>query len=248
MTEVSLTQSVEDYLKAVYRLGKSGRVVATSELAEELSVAPASVTGMLKKLSKDGYIDYTPRQGAELTAKGLEVALEIIRHHRLLELFFVERLGMSWAKAHQEAETLEHFISEELENLIDAAMGHPEADPQGAPIPTRNGEIKVQPWHCLAGVPAGIGCTVRRVEHEQPELLQYVEQIGLVPGAELSVREIAPFEGPITIVLADREIHLGPKVAAAILVERHEPVSGVPHPSEVNEERPDGQRSTGRSR
>jgi DtxR family Mn-dependent transcriptional regulator len=219
MTETSLTQSVQDYLKAVYHLGQSGKTVGTNELAEQLEVAPASVTGMLKRLSKDGYIHYTPRVGAALTAKGLEVALEIIRHHRLLEAFFVERLGMNWAQAHQEAEILEHFISEELENLIDAAMGHPDTDPQGAPIPTREGEVRVNSWPTLVEAGAGSRCVVRRVQHEEPELLRYVEQVGLVPGVSIEVAEIGPFDGPVTVKLHGRELHLGFKVAGAIQVE-----------------------------
>lgn len=219
MTDTALTQSVQDYLKAVYRLGRTGRAVGTSELAEELAVAPASVTGMLKRLSKDGYVAYRPRQGAELTAKGLEVALEIIRHHRLLEVFFVERLEMSWAKAHEEAEILEHFISEELENVIDAAMGHPELDPQGAPIPTRTGEVDSHQWPSLPSLPIGTRCVVRRVEHEQPALLKYVEEMGLVPGTLLTIEAVAPFDGPVTLRLGEREVHVGPRVAEAIEVE-----------------------------
>lgn len=219
MTDTSLTQSVQDYLKAVYHLGQSGKTVGTNELAHQLAVAPASVTGMLKRLSKDGYIRYTPRVGAALTSKGLEVALEIIRHHRLLESFFVQRLGMNWAQAHEEAETLEHFISEELENLIDAAMGHPETDPQGAPIPTRSGEVRVDSWPTMLEVSAGACCVVRRVQHEEPELLRYVEQVGLVPGVTVAVREIAPFDGPVAVELQGRALHLGRKVAGAIQVE-----------------------------
>src|SRR5206468_825406 len=144
---------------AVYHIGHigtSGKAVNTNELAEALEVAPASVTGMLKRLSKDGYLDYRPRRGAELTAKGMQAALEVIRHHRLLESFFVQHLGMDWAQAHREAETLEHFISEELENLIDAAMGHPDFDPQGSPIPTREGEIRAPGWTKLVEAQPGL--------------------------------------------------------------------------------------------
>ena len=183
---------------------------------------------MLKRLSKDGYVDYTPRQGAELTSKGLEVALEIIRHHRLLELFFVERLGMDWAQAHQEAEILEHFISEELENIIDAAMGHPELDPQGSPIPTRSGEIKQHAWPTLRELPVGAKCVVRRVQHETPELLRYVEKLGMVPGKIVCILEVGPFDGPITIELEGRTMHLGPKVADAIQVEPMDGTSSSP--------------------
>ena len=219
MNEPSLTQAAQDYLKAVYHLGRSGRSVNTNELAEVLEVAPASVTGMLKKLSKDGYLDYTPRQGAGLTSKGLQVALEIIRHHRLLEAFFVQRLGMDWTQAHREAETLEHFISEELENLIDMEMGFPQSDPQGSPIPTRDGEIRDQVWPQLVSVRPGCEYVVRRVRHEQRELLQYVEGLGLVPGSRIRLLEIGPFEGPVTIDFNGSQIHLGHKAASAIYVE-----------------------------
>lgn len=219
MTSVSLTESVEDYLKAVYRLARPGRPAGTNELAEQLDVAPASVTGMLKRLSKDGLIAYTPRAGAELTSKGLEVALEIIRHHRLLESFFVKRLGMDWAQAHREAEILEHYISEELENLIDAAMGHPEIDPQGSPIPTRNGEVRFDSWQRITELRPGSECIVRRIRHDEAELLSYVERLGLVPGTPIRVEEVAPFEGPIKIVHEGETMHLGWKVASALLVE-----------------------------
>ena len=219
MAESSLTQAAQDYLKAVYHLGRPGKSVNTNELAEALEVAPASVTGMLKKLSKDGYLDYTPRQGAELTSKGLQVALEVIRHHRLLEAFFVQRLGMDWTQAHREAETLEHFISEELENLIDMQMGFPQSDPQGSPIPTREGEIRDQAWPQLVSVRPGCEYVVRRVRHEQRELLQYVEGLGLVPGTHFRMLEIGPFEGPVTIEFNGSQIHLGHKAASAIYVE-----------------------------
>ncbi len=219
MDESSLTQSAQDYLKAVYHLGRSGKAVNTNEIAEALAVAPASVTGMLKRLSKDGYVDYTPRHGAELTSKGLHVALEVIRHHRLLESFFVRHLGMDWTQAHHEAEILEHFISEELETLIDTAMGHPESDPQGSPIPTRNGEIRSQQWPKLVDVAPGAEYVVRRVSHEQRDLLQYVERLGLVPGERLRLVEIGPFEGPVVVERQGKQLYLGHKIASAIFVE-----------------------------
>ena len=220
--EQELSQAVEDYLKAVYSLGKPGQPVSTAALAERLEVAPASVTGMLKRLSELGYVDYTPRQGVELSRKGLEVALEIIRHHRLLELFFVKRLGMDWAQAHREAEVLEHFISEELEMLIDKMLDHPEEDPQGAPIPTREGRVRSRRWMRLAEAEEGARLVVRRVEHDDPELLRYVEQLGLVPGTAVRVMSVAPFEGPITIEHDGQTLSLGVKVAGAIGVEAAE--------------------------
>jgi DtxR family Mn-dependent transcriptional regulator len=214
-----LTQAAQDYLKAVYHLGRSGNAVNTNELAEALEVAPASVTGMLKRLSKDGYVDYTPRQGAELTSKGLRVALEVIRHHRLLEKFFVDRMGMDWVQAHREAETLEHYISEEFENALDAEMGFPDSDPQGSPIPSRTGEIRADSWLSLVEVKASAEYVVRQVRHPDRELLRYIEKLGLVPGTRLSLLEIGQFEGPVTIVVQGATVHLGHKAAGAIRVE-----------------------------
>src|SRR5262245_39380897 len=220
MHEMTLSQAAQDYLKAVYHLGRSGNAVNTNELAEALAVAPASVTGMLKRLSKDGYLDYTPRQGAELTGKGLRVALEIIRHHRLLEKFFVDRLGMDWAQAHREAETLEHYISEELESLLDAAMGYPESDPQGSPIPTRAGKIRADSWLTLTEVEPGGEYIVRQIRHDDRELLRFIEKLGLVPGARLQLIELGPFDGPVTIRFGGNALYLGHKAASAIRVER----------------------------
>ena len=229
MSDQQVTQAAGDYLKAVYHLGRSGKVVNTQELADVLEVAPASVTGMLKRLSKDGYLEYTPRQGAELTSKGLQVALEIIRHHRLLESYFVNRLGMDWTQAHQEAEILEHFISEELENVIDAAMGHPESDPHGSPIPTRQGEIRDQEWPGLLEVEPGGEYVVRRVRHPEQALLQYVERLGLVPGARIKLVAVGPFDGPVTVEFDGGQVHLGNKAAGTIHVEPHvEQTDGVP--------------------
>ena len=246
MTPSSLTQAAQDYLKAVYHLGQPGRSVNTNKLAEALEVAPASVTGMLKKLSKDGYLDYTPRQGAELTNKGLQVALEIIRHHRLLEAFFVQRLGMDWTQAHREAETLEHFISEELERLLDELMGFPEFDPQGSPIPTRDGDIRSQDWPSLVNAEPGSEYVIRRVRHAERPLLQYIERLGLVPGIRVKVQSVGPFEGPVSVTFNDTTVHLGHKSAGAIFVESI--AHSNPLPATDQSHRSHQQPSTSRSR
>ena len=228
MTDPNTTQAVQDYLKAVYRLSSPGNPVGTNQLAENLEVAPASVTGMLKRLSKNGYIEYTPRQGAELTAKGLQVALEIIRHHRLLESFFVQRLGMDWAQAHREAEVLEHFISEEFESLIDQLMGHPDSDPQGSPIPTRDGEVRLPDWSSLDQVEVGSDYVVRRVRHENPALLEYLQRLGLVPGTRIRLLAVGPFDGPVSVKCRGEDLHLGKQVAYAIQVGPYSPDSPDP--------------------
>jgi DtxR family transcriptional regulator, Mn-dependent transcriptional regulator len=213
-----LTQAVGDYLKAVYHLGGPGRAVATTALAEQLDVAPPSVTAMVKRLSEMGYVNYEPRQGVALTAAGLRRALEVIRHHRLLEVFFVQRLGMDWAAAHREAEILEHFISEELEAIIDAQMGHPSHDPQGAPIPTLAGDIDHSEGPALDEVEVGRHGVIARIRQEQPELLAYIEQLGLVPGRRVTVRARAPFGGPVEVEVSGKVLHLGLPVAHAIQV------------------------------
>jgi len=219
MAEPNLTHVAQDYLKAVYHLGSSGKAVNTNDLAEALAVSPATVTGMLKRLSKEGYLDYRPRQGAGLTAKGLQAALEVIRHHRLLETFFVSRLGMDWSQAHREAETLEHFISEELEHLIDAAMGHPSQDPHGSPIPQPDGSIAEQECFSLACVPAPASYVIRRVRAESPELLDYLKRSNLVPGSVFELLAVEPFEGPLSLRLDGHVLHIGRKVGEAVFVQ-----------------------------
>jgi len=219
MTESVLSRSAQDYLKAVYHLGRSGKSVNTNELAELLEIAPASVTGMLKRLSKAGYLQYRPRQGAELTTKGLHAALEVIRHHRLLESFFVHRLGMDWTQAHREAETLEHFISEELERLIDTAMGHPKEDPHGSPIPQLDGSISERELRCLADVTWRGTFVIRRVRAESVELLTYLQEMNLVPGKSIELVAVAPFDGPISLRIDGRDLHIGRTIAQSLFVE-----------------------------
>jgi DtxR family Mn-dependent transcriptional regulator len=214
-----LSATCQDYLKAVYRLQEGEPYVSPSRLAEHLEVSPASVTAMLKRLSAAGFLDYRPREGAALTAKGVQAALEVIRHHRLLELFFVKHLGMTWDQAHWEAEVLEHFISEELERVLDERLGHPEFDPQGAPIPAPDGSLPDLRWPKLSDVQVGKRYRVRQVRAPTPELSAYVASLGLVPGAALRLAEMAPFEGPVTVELADGVLHLGRAVASAVRVE-----------------------------
>lgn len=197
-----ISRAMEDYLKAVYKLGgESGKAVGTGALAECLDVAAPSVSGMVKKLTELHLVDYNPRRGVTLTAAGQKIALEVVRHHRLLECYLAEALGYSWDEVHDEADRLEHLVSDELEDRIDAALGYPTVDPHGDPIPTREGAI-VSPAHRqLTTLPAGATARVGRVSDTDPAKLRYLGELGLVPGARLTILEILPFNGPVRVVV-----------------------------------------------
>lgn len=212
--------SSEDYLKAMYKLNESGDGISPSKLSDRLGVTAASVTGMLKKLKKNGYVKYSPYRGAALTKAGLHVALKTIRKHRLLERFFTDRLGMDWARAHEEAEILEHFISKDLEQLIDKELGHPDYDPHGDPIPTSEGEISSDRFLPLSEMKPGNRVIIKRVSDEDSELLKYYYELGLVPGTEIFVTKVAPFDGPLTINISKREEVIGKRALGGVFVEK----------------------------
>jgi len=194
--------AVQDYLKAIYRVEEdSGRsVVATSEVAAALGVTAPSASGMLKKLVQLGYANQSDRRGAvELSESGRAAALEVIRHHRLLETFLVTRLGLPWDQVHREAEILEHHISEELEARIAEELGHPDRDPHGDPIPTLGGEIVDVPAAVLADLGEGERAIVRRVSDQDPELLRYLADKGLVPDAVIEIVSRGAFGGPLGV-------------------------------------------------
>lgn len=197
-----ISRAMEDYLKAIYQLGQPpGAPVTTGLLAERLLVAAPSVSGMLKKLTELHLVAYNPRQGATLTPSGERVALEVVRHHRLLECYLAEALGYSWDAVHDEADRLEHLVSDELEARIDAALGYPTVDPHGDPIPTREGAIALTPTEPLAVLPVGATGRVSRVSDSDPAKLRYLGQLGLVPGVRLAVLEVLPFNGPLRVAL-----------------------------------------------
>lgn len=197
-----ISRAMEDYLKAIYGLGlPDGRPVGTGLLAERLMVAAPSVSGMLKKLTELHLVAYNPRRGATLTAAGNKVALEVIRHHRLLESYLAEALGYSWDTVHDEADRLEHLVSDELEERIDAALGYPTVDPHGDPIPTREGAIAVPAHRQLTTVAAGTTARIGRVSDADPAKLRYLGELGLVPGARLTVVEVLPFNGPVRVTV-----------------------------------------------
>lgn len=217
-----LSEAVQDYLKAIYKLGQDGQSpVTTSLIAERLEVAPASVTNMVKKLAEMRLLEHTPYQGVELTAAGEKIALEIIRHHRLLELYLAETLGYAWDEVHAEADRLEHAISEEFEERIDQALGFPRVGAHGEPIPSKQGDIDNPRYQPLAELQPGQRAVVRRVSDRFPEMLRYMEEIGLKLGVQVEVREKAPFQGPLLLRIGGgrKKQSLGLEVASHIFVE-----------------------------
>jgi DtxR family transcriptional regulator, Mn-dependent transcriptional regulator len=194
-----ISPAIEDYLKAIYTLGLTNPQVTTSLLADHIGVKPASVTGMLKTLAELNLVSYTPYHGVELTLGGRHIALEVVRHHRLIELYLVEALGYSWDEVHDEAEALEHVISEKLEARIAARLGDPSFDPHGDPIPTLEGTLPSGVDISLAGLDVGAAVEIVRVCDQHPERLRYLADLGLVPGANLEVVASAPFDGPVSV-------------------------------------------------
>lgn len=211
-------EAIEDYLKKIYKIQLEEGKVSTTALASRLGIKPASATGMIKRLSELNLVTYKPYQGVKLTEGGKKIALEVIRHHRLIELFLAEALGVPWDKVHEEAEKWEHVLSEDLEERIDALLGYPTHDPHGAPIPNRDGDIAEHPRLCLGDLARLQYAVVMEVSDHDPELLRYIGSLGLYPRAEFQVLEIAPFEGPITIALKGEAFTLGRKVSNQIYV------------------------------
>lgn len=214
-----LSQAVEDYLKVIYQLQEGGDPVSTSDIARSLDVSSASVTNMVKRLAQLGLVEYESYRGVKLTRTGEKVALEIIRHHRLLELYLREVMGYSWDKIHDEAEHLEHHISEDFEDKLDELLGFPTHDPHGDPIPTREGQIAEITTDPLADVEPGCSVVIQRVSDTDPEMLDYLEEIGLLPGTELRVLEKAPFHGPIKVLIREGERVVGHRIATNIFVD-----------------------------
>ncbi len=212
-----LSQAVGDYLKAIYKLQGDG-AVSTTDIARALEVSSASVTNMIKRLAQMKMVEYESYKGVHLTEAGERIALEIIRHHRLLETYLKEMLGYSWAGMHEEAERLEHHISEEFEDKIDALLGHPTHDPHGHPIPTRDLQITRTATTPLTHAEPGQPLVIHHVSDGDAELLQYLEEIGLMPQKTIEIVEKAPFKGPLTLRIGDREQVVGHEVASNVFV------------------------------
>jgi DtxR family Mn-dependent transcriptional regulator len=214
-----LSQAVQDYLKAIYKLQEQGGVVSTSALAQAMEVTAASATGMVKKLASLKLLRHSPYQGVTLTRAGQKMALEVIRHHRLLELYLAEALGYSWDKVHEEAERLEHAISEEFEERIFQALGRPTRDPHGDPIPAKDGTVRAADHDRLSDLEPGTKGIIRQVSDSDAEMLRYLGTRGLVPDTALEVLDKAPFNGPLTVRTGRTSHVLGRELARHIRVE-----------------------------
>ena len=218
---MSRSQSVEDYLKTIYKLeGETDpeKGVSTSRLAEKMGVANASVTNMLKRLAEMKMVQYESYYGSRLTEAGKKIALEIIRHHRLLELYLKEILGYSWDEVHDEAEKLEHHISEQFEDKIAELLNHPTEDPHGDPIPTKDGEMPKVKFKSLLAIPNSTPFILRRVKNQSPELLRYLEKQGLIPGVKVEVLKKEPFDGPVKLKVENDTVTIAHHIAEDIFV------------------------------
>jgi len=211
--ESPLTRSVEDYLKVIYHLSSQGGFAATSEIAAQLDVSAPSVSGMVKRLSETGLIEYVPYRGVQLTGQGRRAALKMIRRHRILEVYLIQQLGYDWDGVHDEAERLEHAVSDELIERMSGALGHPRYDPHGAPIPTVDGEIEEADHVTVADAPVGQALELRQVGTEDPARLRYFAEQGLVPGARLTIIDRQPFNGPTTVSLGSGQRIVGRELA-----------------------------------
>ncbi len=213
-----LSQAVQDYLKTIFKLEEKGPV-STTRIAKELNISGASVTGMLKRLAQMKLVDYNSYKGVKLTSDGAKIALEIIRHHRLLELYLKEALGFTLDKVHDEACRLEHHISREFVDKIDEILGNPEFDPHGHPIPSREGSIPNDAEVRLSEVIPDSVAVIKRVADSDKEMLVYFEQMGLMPGTKIHITDKAPFNGPITLLYSGEKVIIGSEVAKNIFVE-----------------------------
>jgi DtxR family Mn-dependent transcriptional regulator len=211
-------ESTEEYLEAIYRLEREGPGVTTSGLASELGVAPASVSGMLKKLAAEGYIDHRAREQARLEPKGLEVAVRVIRRHRLAERLLTDVLGMSWDEVHAEACRLEHAISDRVEECLVALLGDPKSCPHGHPIPPADCSDPPRPGIPLAQLSPGQHAVVHGVTEEVSEILRYLADIGLRPGATVVVTEKAPLGGPLIVRVNEQSHEISLELARMIVV------------------------------
>jgi DtxR family Mn-dependent transcriptional regulator len=219
--EQSLTISIQDYLKNIYELTESGESASTNALAAKLKIKPASVTGMVQKLAsaKPALVDYQKHQGATLTKEGRKAALEVIRHHRLLEAWLVKTLGYSWDEVHEEAERLEHVISEDFERRIAAAMGNPDRDPHGELIPTADLKMPLDNTAPLSTLRPNQTGIVQCVKAADTELLRHLDSLGLVPGVQIEVKEYSPFDHNLTVKVGRKSTVLGLNITSKIFIE-----------------------------
>lgn len=209
----------QDYLKAIFELTRGEDAATTSALAERLQIAAGSVTGMLKRLAEQGLVEHVPYRGARLTANGESQAIGLIRRHRVLELFLVQVLGYTWDCVHEEAERLEHAVSDELIDRMAAALGEPTRDPHGAPIPGAGEKFDDRSYPALADLAVGTPAVLRRVPDEDAEALRYLAELELVPGAEVEVLERQPYRGALRLRIGTRERFVGLEISRSLQVE-----------------------------
>ncbi|MBX3173698.1 MAG: metal-dependent transcriptional regulator [Gemmatimonadaceae bacterium] len=214
----ALTGQAEDYLKAIYEVEQRGSAAGTNDIAARLGIAPASVTGMIQRLSRLGLVSSERYKGARLTEAGRTAALQLIRRHRIIESYLVQRLGFGWDNVHDEAERLEHAASDELIDRMAAAIGNPTEDPHGAPIPAADGTVDESRAEPLLTIAEGGQATVVRMSDRDPAFLRYLDEIGIRPGASVRVVHRAPFDGPITLTVDGAERIVGTNVAARVFI------------------------------
>ena len=219
--EQSLTISIQDYLKNIYELIENGEAASTTTLAKRLKISAPSVTGMVQKLAsaRPALVEYKKHQGVTLTREGKKAALEVIRHHRLLEAWLVQTLGYSWDEVHEEAERLEHVISEEFERRIAAAMGHPLRDPHGELIPTADLKMPLEDSTPLSALRPKQKAKVKYVKHADAELLRHLESLGLVPGAQIEIIDYSSFDHNLTVKSEAKTNVLGLNITSKIFIE-----------------------------
>lgn len=218
METQQFSQAVQDYVKTIYALQQQQRPVGNSALRARLTLSAAAVTEMIQTLEKLNLVRYEPYHGVELTPAGERVALEVIRHHRLIELYLHEALQVPWDEVHAEAEQLEHALSPRLVERIAERLGEPQFDPHGAPIPSRDLLLPQQAQQSLLHAPTGTPLRVAEVDDASPELLRYLAELQLVPGQCITVRERAPFDGPVLVQVGEHVHALGHQAAAAVQV------------------------------
>jgi DtxR family transcriptional regulator, Mn-dependent transcriptional regulator len=211
-----LTDAMQDYVKEIYKLRLEGKRATTSAIAERMGVRPPSVTAMVKRLSALGLAEHAPYKGVELTPAGERVALEVIRHHRLLELYLAQALGLSIDEVHSEADRLEHALSEELEARIDRSLGYPTHDPHGDPIPDAELRLDRARLRTLASLEPGEEATIKRVPDGDDELLRYLTKLALLPGKKVKLRAAEPFGGPLTVRVGKAEHAISRELAGGI--------------------------------
>jgi DtxR family transcriptional regulator, Mn-dependent transcriptional regulator len=217
--ETEFSAAVEDYAKAIYALQlRCDGAVSTTALADRVGVTPASASGMVRKLEEHGLVTHVPYRGVRLTEDGTRLALQVLRHHRLLELYLAESLGVPWDRVHEEAEVLEHVLSEDLEALIAAKLGNPTHDPHGDPIPTADLQMPEEPTEALAELEPGACGTFVRVSDSDSEMLRYLAELGIAPGDAVRVEDKQPFGGPLFVAINDRKHVLGGTLAGAMRV------------------------------